>query len=115
MRGRQVEESPAALAGQTELAKHQFFPGNRPSNLILLPRLDAFHLGALLALYEHKVFIQSIIWQLNPFDQWGVELGKVLAKPILGSLLVGGSTSNLDSSTAGLIELLRSNNLQPVK
>lgn len=56
--------------------------GGRPSNLIVLPQLTPFALGALLALYEHKVFIQGLVWGLNPFDQWGVELGKVLAKDI---------------------------------
>lgn len=64
------------------LAKHRKQPGGRPSNLIVLPQLTPFALGALLALYEHKVFVQGVVWGLNPFDQWGVELGKVLAKDI---------------------------------
>ncbi|NOL49902.1 glucose-6-phosphate isomerase [Pelistega europaea] len=65
-----------------ELAKHRKQPGGRASNLIVLPRLTPFALGALLAMYEHKVFVQGVVWGLNPFDQWGVELGKVLAKGI---------------------------------
>jgi glucose-6-phosphate isomerase len=61
-------------------------PGGRPSSLIVLPRLEAYTLGALLALYEHKVFTQGVIWGINPFDQWGVEFGKVLAKSIMREL-----------------------------
>lgn len=72
-----LQEAEARL-----LAKHRKQPGGRPSNLIILPRLTPFALGALLALYEHKVFVEGIVWGLNPFDQWGVELGKVLAKGI---------------------------------
>lgn len=62
---------------------HRVFPGNRPSNTLLFPRIDPFHLGALLALYEHRTFVESVMWQINPFDQWGVELGKQLAHQIL--------------------------------
>ena len=62
---------------------HKAFEGNRPSNTIMLERLDAYHLGMLLALYEHKIFVQGVIWNINSFDQWGVELGKVLAAGIL--------------------------------
>ena len=61
------------------LAPHRVFPGNRPSNTIVLQRLDPCSLGALIALYEHKVFVQGAIWNINSFDQWGVELGKQLA------------------------------------
>lgn len=70
-----MEESKARM-----LAKHRKQPEGRPSNLIVLPRLTPFSLGALLALYEHKVFVEGLVWGLNPFDQWGVELGKILAK-----------------------------------
>ncbi|MGQ0697913.1 MAG: glucose-6-phosphate isomerase [Panacagrimonas sp.] len=62
---------------------HRVFTGNRPSNLLLLPRLDAFHLGALMALYEHRCFVLSVLWGVNAFDQWGVELGKQLAVKLL--------------------------------
>lgn len=68
------------------LAKHKEHEGGRPSNLIVLPRLSPYTLGALLAMYEHKVFVQGIIWGINPFDQWGVEYGKVLAKGIVAEL-----------------------------
>jgi glucose-6-phosphate isomerase len=68
------------------LAKHRVHAGGRPSNLIVLPRLSPYTLGALLALYEHKVFVQSVVWGINPFDQWGVEYGKVLAKGITAEL-----------------------------
>ena len=64
------------------LAKHKVYPGGRPSNLIVLPRLSPYTLGALIALYEHKVFVQALIWGINPFDQWGVELGKTLTTRI---------------------------------
>src|SRR3546814_1384286 len=66
------------------LAQHKVHQGGRPSNLIVLPRLSPYSLGALVALYEHKVFVQALIWGINPFDQWGVEFGKALAKRIRG-------------------------------
>ncbi|MGH8506586.1 MAG: glucose-6-phosphate isomerase [Stenotrophobium sp.] len=81
------------------------FSGNRPSNTLLLPRLDAYHLGALLALYEHRTFVQSVIWNINPFDQWGVELGKQLAKNVLDAM--SGAELPLDGSTQALLERLR--------
>jgi glucose-6-phosphate isomerase len=77
---------------------HRVFPGNRPSNTLLLPRLDAYHLGALLALYEHRTFVQSVIWGINPFDQWGVELGKQLARRILDPQ----QRTTMDASTRAL-------------
>jgi glucose-6-phosphate isomerase len=60
-------------------------PGNRPSSFITLPRIDAFSVGALLALYEHRTFVQGAVWQINSFDQWGVEIGKQLLKQRLGN------------------------------
>ncbi len=72
------------------LATHKVYPGGRPSTLLILPRLDPVHLGALIALYEHKVFVQGVIWNVNSFDQWGVELGKEIAKSLLP--VVSGST-----------------------
>ncbi len=77
---------------------HRTFPGNRPSNTLLMPRLDAYHLGALLALYEHRTFVQSVLWNVNAFDQWGVELGKRLSLRLLGQ---GGEDP--DPSTAELM------------
>lgn len=85
------------------IAKHKTISGNRPSNVIFLDKLDPFHLGALLALYEHKVFVQGIIWQINSFDQWGVELGKELLPPILAALNSKNTNDSHDDSTKGLI------------
>lgn len=88
-----------------QLAPHCVLPGNRPSNTILLPRLTPFSLGALLALYEHKVFTQSVIWDINCFDQWGVELGKQLADKILTCLETNTLPASMDASTKNLIRL----------
>lgn len=88
------------------LAVHKTFPGNRPSSVLLLPTLDAYHLGAMIALYEHKVFVQSVLWQLNPFDQWGVELGKSLAQNMQVALETG-NTFDLDASSTQLIKHIR--------
>jgi glucose-6-phosphate isomerase len=84
-----------------ELARHRVHPGGRPSSLIVLPRLTAYSLGALLALYEHKVFVQGVVWGINPFDQWGVEYGKVLAKGILRELTEGTGTGTGTGTGAG--------------
>jgi len=91
-----------------ELTTHKSFPGNRPTNTLLCDRLTPSMLGKLVALYEHKVFVQGVIWQINSFDQWGVELGKVLAKRI-GSELEAKSEPALahDSSTNTLIKRYR--------
>ncbi len=82
------------------LAHHKVHAGGRPSNLIVLPRLSPYTLGALLALYEHKVFVQAVIWGVNPFDQWGVEYGKMLAKGIAGELSGKAADPKHDASTA---------------
>ena len=94
------------------LAPHKTFPGNRPSTTMLLDKLDARTLGNLICAYEHKVFVQSVIWDINAFDQWGVELGKVLATKILGELNTDVDISAHDSSTQALINLAR-NALKP--
>ncbi len=91
------------------LAAQRSFPGNRPSNTILLDRLEPHSLGALLALYEHKVFVQGAIWNINSFDQWGVELGKDLAKSVLKDLRSGIASSGHDQSTAAMIERVCAN------
>lgn len=88
------------------VAPHRVIPGNRPSNLLLLPRLTPYTLGALLALYEHKIFVQSVIWDINAFDQWGVERGKVQAKSILADLMAREVHTDLDASTRGVMEFL---------
>ena len=94
----------AALAA---LLPHKVFPGNRPSNAILYRRLDPATLGRLIALYEHKIFIQGVLWNINSFDQWGVELGKQLAKAILPELADATPIASHDSSTNGLINHLK--------
>lgn len=88
------------------LAPQRTFPGDRPSAFILLDRLDPQHLGALLALYEHKTFVEGVLWGVNSFDQWGVELGKSLASRVLGELQ-GGPAAPHDPSTTALIGKLR--------
>ncbi|MEI6299864.1 MAG: glucose-6-phosphate isomerase [Betaproteobacteria bacterium] len=95
--------APAARA----LAPYKAFPGNRPSNTLLLDQLTPRSLGALLALYEHKVFVQGAIWNINSFDQWGVELGKQLAGRLLPCLGSAAMPAELDSSTRGLLEKIR--------
>ncbi|MDP3586401.1 MAG: glucose-6-phosphate isomerase [Thiobacillus sp.] len=89
------------------LAPHKVFPGNRPSNTLLYQKLDPHTLGMLIALYEHKVFVQGIVWQINSFDQWGVELGKQLAPPIRAELDPARVTGEHDGSTLGLIADIR--------
>jgi len=88
-------------------APHKALPGNRPSSMLVLGRLAPRPLGALLAMYEHKVFVEGIIWNLNSFDQWGVEHGKVLARTLAPRLLEGGDATDLDSSTRALLTRLR--------
>ncbi|MEX2524134.1 MAG: glucose-6-phosphate isomerase [Gammaproteobacteria bacterium] len=87
------------------LAMHRQMPGNRPCNIILLEKLTPQSLGALIALYEHRTFVQSVFWQINAFDQWGVELGKAMSKQIYGQLIGENTDKTMDASTRGLIEL----------
>ncbi len=97
-------KSAGAPADDIErLAPHRTFPGDRPSTTILYRRLDPAALGRLVALFEHKVFTQGAIWNVNSFDQWGVELGKVLAQNLLPAVKSGSAPSGFDGSTAGLI------------
>ncbi|HSG50612.1 MAG TPA: glucose-6-phosphate isomerase, partial [Rheinheimera sp.] len=110
MQGKTLAEATAEClaAGMStqdaeRLAPHKVSPGNKPSNTLLLPELSPYYLGALIAMYEHKVFCQGVLWQINSFDQWGVELGKQLSGPIYQAL--GGADSrDLDSSTQALIK-----------
>ena len=88
------------------LAPQRTFPGNRPSSFLVLEQLDPARLGALIALYEHKTFVEGVLWGINSFDQWGVELGKSLATRVLGEL-EGGPAGHHDPSTAALIARLR--------
>jgi len=110
MRGKTLTEVRSELkaAGMSEEKIHQLaplkvFPGNQPSTTLLLDRLDPYALGQLIALYEHKTFVQGILWGLNSFDQWGVEYGKQLASRLLPMLEGKQPVSGLDSSTTGLI------------
>ncbi|MDX1654396.1 MAG: glucose-6-phosphate isomerase [Candidatus Competibacteraceae bacterium] len=110
MKGKIEAEARSELEGQglsgerlEALLPHKLFEGNRPTNTLLVERIEPHTLGALIALYEHKVFVQGVIWNLNSFDQWGVELGKVLAKAILPELEDGGEVTSHDASTNGLI------------
>jgi glucose-6-phosphate isomerase len=113
LRGKSRSEVEAEMrqAGVAEdeiarIAPHRVFQGDRPSTTILFRRLDAFALGRLVALYEHKVAVQGWLWQVNSFDQWGVELGKVLARSILPALQQGADAAQ-DASTAALISRFR--------
>jgi glucose-6-phosphate isomerase len=88
------------------LAAHRSFPGNRPSTTLVLDALTPRSLGALIALYEHRVFVSGALWGINSFDQWGVELGKALCNQLLPRLASGDATG-LDGSTAALLSRLR--------
>ncbi|EJB32636.1 glucose-6-phosphate isomerase [Helicobacter pylori] len=117
MKGKSYEEALGELLSKgldkdeaKDLAHHRVFFGNRPSNILLLEKISPSNIGALVALYEHKVFVQGVIWDINSFDQWGVELGKELAVPILQELEGHKSNAYFDSSTKHLIELYRNYN-----
>jgi glucose-6-phosphate isomerase len=100
-----LAQAQALMLGQADAGGHKNFPGNRPSTFILLNDLTPFNLGALLALQEHRVFVSGAVWGINSFDQWGVELGKVLAKDIHARIL-SGDVKGLDASTAQLLRRL---------
>ena len=113
MQGRSIEAalgdrppSAAADADPADIARQRSFPGNRPSTTLVLDALTPRSLGALIAMYEHRVFTSAAVWGINAFDQWGVELGKVLAGDLLPRL-DSGDASGLDGSTAGLLARLR--------
>ena len=103
-----AESAPTAAADfdRAALARHRSFPGNRPSTTFVLQALTPRSLGALVAMYEHRVFTSGALWGLNSFDQWGVELGKALANALLPRL-GSGDVAGLDASTAGLLQRLR--------
>ena len=101
-----LAQAQALMVGKVDADGHKNFPGNRPSTLLVLEDLTPASLGALIALYEHRVFVSGSVWGINSFDQWGVELGKVLAVDIekrLGS----GDVTGLDGSTQALLQKLR--------
>jgi glucose-6-phosphate isomerase len=104
----EVVRAELAASGMSDdaidaLTPHKVFHGNRPSSTILMPEVSPRALGALIALYEHKVFTQGVIWNVNSFDQWGVELGKQLAKTIDGELHSGVLSDAHDGSTLALM------------
>lgn len=114
MKGKTAEEVRSELVSEgfegkelEALLPHKVFPGNRPSNTLIFPKLTPEMLGQLVALYEHKVFVQGTVWNINSFDQWGVELGKQLAKAILPDLQSNDEISIHDSSTTNLIKMIR--------
>ena len=109
MLGRTFEEAKkVAGPDKPELAPHLVFPGNRPTSTLILDALTARSLGALIALYEHKVLVQASVWNINPFDQWGVELGKILGKVVEADLTAASvDEKKHDSSTSALIARAR--------
>jgi len=108
MKGRTLEEARAQMkpGGRPELARHRVFPGNRPSLTIVHHQLTPYALGRLIALYEHRVFVEAQLFDINAFDQWGVELGKELATALLPVVEGRQSADNHDSSTAGLVAFI---------
>jgi glucose-6-phosphate isomerase len=105
---RELESAGIQGAAQEALLPHKLFPGNRPTNSLLYRQLDPETLGKLIALYEHKIFVMGAIWNINSFDQWGVELGKQLAKSILPELAGPDDIDTHDTSTNGLINYYKS-------
>ncbi|CAD6184855.1 unnamed protein product [Caenorhabditis auriculariae] len=115
MKGKTREEAQAELKkeGKDEktiesILPHKVFEGNRPTTSIVLKRITPFTLGALVALYEHKIFVQGVVWDINSYDQWGVELGKQLAKVIQPELSSSSEVTSHDPSTNGLIKFIKS-------
>ncbi|MBT1444538.1 glucose-6-phosphate isomerase [Shewanella sp. JM162201] len=114
MQGRTFEEALAELASsklsdaeKQLIARHKVMDGNKPSNTLLMDKLTPATLGALIALYEHRTFVQGIIWDINSFDQWGVELGKTLGNDVLARLGAAKEATELDASSNALINLFR--------
>jgi glucose-6-phosphate isomerase len=101
-----IAQAQALMLGQTDEGGHRHFTGNRPSTFLLLDELTPKSLGALIALQEHRVFVSGSIWGINSFDQWGVELGKVLAKDI-HARMASGDVAGLDESTSALLQCMR--------
>ncbi|QLE84627.1 glucose-6-phosphate isomerase [Shewanella sp. Scap07] len=114
MQGRTYEEAMAELANsnlnaeqKSLIAKHKVMEGNKPSNTLLMDKLTPATLGSLIALYEHRTFVQGAIWDINSFDQWGVELGKTLGNDVLARLQADNGSHELDASSNALINIFR--------
>ena len=105
----ELESKPLSQQEILSLAPYKVFEGNKPTNTLLIDKLTPSALGSLIALYEHKIFVQGVIWDINSFDQWGVELGKILGESVF-SAIETGKTDGLDSSTASLIAAFRAKN-----
>ncbi|XP_055343099.1 glucose-6-phosphate isomerase-like [Paramacrobiotus metropolitanus] len=121
MRGKTTEEAKKELeksgmsgADLEKILPHKVFEGNRPTNSIMVQKVTPFTLGALIALYEHKIFVQGVIWDINSYDQWGVELGKQLANVILPELSGDAEVKTHDCSTNGLINFFKKHLKQPL-
>ncbi|MDQ6952376.1 MAG: glucose-6-phosphate isomerase [Mariprofundaceae bacterium] len=119
MRGKTAEEVRIELEKKglshddlEALLPHKVFQGNKPSNSILFQRLNPQTLGSLIAMYEHKIFVQSVIWDINAYDQWGVELGKELARSILPELMFDDDVDSHDASTNGLINYYKTHRIE---
>merc|ERR1711970_780662 len=110
---KQTVEKELKAAGKSyaeikRIGPHKVFEGNRPTNSIMVDKVTPFTLGAMIAMYEHKIFTQGVIWDINSYDQWGVELGKQLAKAIEPEMNGAEEVSSHDSSTNGLINFIKS-------
>ena len=101
----EAELTKAGLQGEAlaALLPHKVFPGNKPTNSIMFDKLTPKTLGSMIAMYEHKIFVQGIIWDINSYDQWGVQLGKELANKILPELTSEAAVDSHDASTNGLM------------
>ena len=104
-------QSQAMMLGEDNTDPHRHIPGNKPSTTIVCSELTPKTLGTLIALYEHRTFVQGLLWEINSFDQWGVELGKKLATNIYDDMKREGNTEAMDSSTENLINLYKKSNL----
>ncbi|MEM7027772.1 MAG: glucose-6-phosphate isomerase, partial [Pseudomonadota bacterium] len=104
-----LAQSQALMQGEQSNHPHHFFPGNKPSNTLLYQQLSPEILGKILAIFEHRTFVQGVLWDINSFDQWGVELGKKLAKKVYQSMH-DEPVNELDSSTKNMIELYKKYN-----
>ncbi|MEN8178398.1 MAG: glucose-6-phosphate isomerase [Pseudomonadota bacterium] len=109
----ELEQSGMEAEQIVDLLPHKIFPGNRPTNTLLVEKFTPERLGALIALYEHKIFVQGVIWRVNSFDQWGVELGKQLAGVILPELMDADKNAEHDASTSALINYFRRHRKSP--
>ena len=106
----ELEKAGKSAEEIASLAPHKVFPGNKPTNSIMFDKLTPRCLGSLIAMYEHKIFVQGVLWNVFSFDQWGVELGKIISKDIYKKLTsTDNESTKLDSSTKNLIKLIKKN------